>query len=369
MSSADQPPDDPPAVRLAVGGNARDGGEQRDGAFGDPTVRLAHVPGAQGDVVLLGEKGRERLPDGSRPALLVSFFYLRNFLLKRSRWAIRDWAMDSGAFSAANAGAKIDLVEFTETAVRLLREDPLLTEVFSLDVIGGDWRESERNTEYMWSKGVPAIPAWHQGEPWDVLEGMAREYPKIALGGLVGMRAKAKRELVQECFRRVWAAAGPKRIHGFGLISEETLLSVPFHSVDATNWEIGPCAFGAWKSAGGQQLRIRGSRQPLRAEVEWYLALERRCRERWRREFAKWPPYVQERASSRRTDDGAPPIGRADDAATVRLALSGGGRDGVTDALTAPTIRLAASKPGDNDVPRFDIAFADTQPPTEEPPP
>ena len=125
--------------------------------------------------MLLGERGRQQLPEGSRPALLVSFFYLRPFLEKRARWAIRDWVMDSGAFSAANAGARIDLVEFTDTALRLLAEDPQLSEVYSLDVIGGDWRETARNTEYMWGRGVPAIPAWHKGEPWDVLEGYAKE--------------------------------------------------------------------------------------------------------------------------------------------------------------------------------------------------
>ncbi len=321
------PDDDTPTVRLAVGGHARDDGAQRDEAFAAPTVRLAHVPGAQGDVVLLGERGREQLPEGSRPALLVSFFYLRAFLEKRARWAIRDWVMDSGAFSAANAGARIDLVEFTDTAVRLLREDPQLSEVYSLDVIGGDWRETERNTQYMWSRGVPAIPAWHKGEPWDVLEAYAREYPKIALGGLVGMRAGAKRDLVKECFRRIWAAAGPKRVHGFGLISEETLLAVPFHSVDATNWEIGPCRFGTWKSSRGAQLSIKGSRQPLRAEVEWYLALERRLRERWRRETSRWPPLVWERASAP-APGGVARRAALDDGLTVRLAVDAGSASG-----------------------------------------
>jgi hypothetical protein len=330
------------------------------------TVRLAHDGAGQGNAVLLGERGRAQLPVGSRPALLVSFFYLRNFLKKRGRWAIRDWAMDSGAFSAANAGARIDLHEFTDTAVRLLHEDPQLSEVYSLDVIGGDWRETERNTQYMWSRGVPAIPAWHKGEPWDVLEAYAREYPKIALGGLVGMRSGAKRDLAKECFRRIWAAAGPKPVHGFGLISEETLLAVPFHSVDATNWEIGPCRFGEWKSAKGAQLSIRGSRQPLRVEVEWYLALERRVRERWRREISRWPPLVWERASA---PGSAVEVeqGRATEGPTVLLALSGGGRDGVTDALT---IRLAVDA-GAASGQRADQAFirddGGTPPPEEAP--
>lgn len=296
-----------PTVRLAAGGNLR--GSQREEAFA-PTVRLACADGQ-------GERGTvldEPFSDlgNARPALLVSFFYLTKFLEKRGRWAIRDWVLDSGAFSAWASGATIDLQAFIETAKRLLVEDPQLSEVFSLDVIG-DWRASEKNTETMWKAGVPAIPAWHKGEPWDVLVGLARAYPKIALGGLVGMRDQAKRELIKECFRRVWAAVGPKRMHGFGVISEKTLMAVPFHSVDATNWEIAPCRFGTWKSAGGAQLRIRGSAQPLRAEVEWYLALERRLRERWRKEMAKWPPME--------------PL-RAVDQPTVRLAVDAGSASG-----------------------------------------
>lgn len=305
---------------------------------------------------------------GERPALLVALGpSFDKFQAHRDELAFRDYVLDSGAFLAMQRGKPVAVDEWISNVQRIVERDPACVEVFALDVIG-DAQASMRNYAAIRRAGLDAIPTYHYGEPVEILDELAREYPKIALGGLVGMRAKAKRELVQECFRRIWAAAGPKRVHGFGLISEETLLAVPFHSVDATNWEIGPCAFGAWKSAGGQQLRIRGSRQPLRAEVEWYLALERRCRERWRREFAKWPPYVQERASSRRTSDDAPPGGRSEDAATVRLALSGGGRDGVTEALAAaPTIRLAASKPGDNDVPRFDLAFAEPVTPNEEP--
>jgi hypothetical protein len=55
--------------------------------------------------------------------------------------------------------------------------------------------------------------------------------------------------------------------------------------VDATNWEIGPCKFGRWQSYG--KMSVRGSKQNLRAEVEWYLALEQRARQRWKKEMAK----------------------------------------------------------------------------------
>jgi len=245
-----------------------------------PTIRLAHVPGAQGDNVLLGQRGVDQLPDDRRPALLVSFFYLEPFLRNRANYAYRDWVLDSGAFSAHNSGVEIDLQEFTDTAARLLEEDPTLTEVFALDVIG-DHEASLRNAERMWEQGVPAIPTYHRGSPEDALLHLAENYPKIALGGVALERVGVKLPWASECFARVW----PKRIHGFGFGGKKTLMALPWHSVDATNWEVGPCRFGQWRSFG--TMSVRGSDQNLRAEVEWHLELERKARARWKKEMEK----------------------------------------------------------------------------------
>lgn len=62
-------------------------------------------------------------------------------------------------------------------------------------------------------------------------------------------------------------------------------MALPWHSVDATNWEIGPCKFGRWQTFGA--MSVRGSKQNLRAEVEWYLALERRARAKWKNQMAE----------------------------------------------------------------------------------
>jgi hypothetical protein len=244
-----------------------------------PEVRLAHVPGAQGDNVLLGQRGVEQLPEESLPALLVSFFYLPGFLKVKDEWAYRDWAMDSGAFSAKNSGKEIDLDAYITKCKELRESDPKLTEIFALDVIG-DWRASEENTKKMWAAGIEAIPCFHIGEPWDVLKGLAKDYPKIALGGVALVRGKRKVDWLTECFSRVW----PKKIHGFGCSGRELIMSLPFHSVDATNWELAPCKFGNWHSFG--ELSVRGSTQNLRAEVEYFLNLERDARSRWQNEMA-----------------------------------------------------------------------------------
>lgn len=275
-----------------------------------PTLRLAHSPGAQGDNCLMGRNGVERIPQhptvrlatGSspgycltgaygvekvpndehageygydpRPALLISFAYLDGFLKNQDRYTYRDWAMDSGAFTAHSSGKPVELNRYIDTCLQLKEKDPTLTEIFALDVIG-DWEASIRNAEEMHRQGVAAIPTYHCGSPEDALLHLAEHYEKISLGGAVGMRFKQKLEWARACFARVW----PKKIHGLGFGSRRHILALPWHSVDATNWEVAPCKFGNWATYG--PLQIRGSQQNLRVEVDHYLKIERQARRKW----------------------------------------------------------------------------------------
>jgi len=101
-----------------------------------PTLRLAHVPGAQGDNCLMGRNNSKKLPASSAPSLLVSYFYLQNWLSKRHLYVIRDWVLDSGAFSARQQNISISLTDYIETCKRLIDTEDALTEIYALDVIG-----------------------------------------------------------------------------------------------------------------------------------------------------------------------------------------------------------------------------------------
>jgi hypothetical protein len=213
------------------------------------------------------------------PALLVSYFYLENFLKYQPEYRYRDWAIDSGAFSAHNSGVKIDLRAYIEACQQLMSKDKTLVEVFALDVIG-DHKASLKNCETMWKAGLQAIPTFHIGSPVDALIHIAKNYPKIAIGGVAKKPTKVKTEFARQCFARVW----PKKIHGFGYGAEQHIMAFPFHSCDATNWELSACAFGRWNAFG--KMSVRGSQQNLRAEVEFYLKLEAQAQSRWRKEMA-----------------------------------------------------------------------------------
>ena len=222
---------------------------------------------------------RKGLSQEPAPALLVSYYYIKGFLKLRDELVFRDWVMDSGAFSAHNSGKEIDLQEYIDFSLKMQEEDPTLAEVYGLDVIG-DHEASLRNVEEMIRQGVNAIPTFHMGSPWEGLTELEK-YPKIALGGMVRRSAKLKEKWLEQVFARIW----PKRMHAFGIAAEPLLMKYPFHSCDASNWELLPTAFGRWKAYDGA-LSVKGGEQNLRTEVDWYLKMEQRLQHRWRREMA-----------------------------------------------------------------------------------
>ena len=159
-----------------------------------PVVRLAVLATGQEVKGLAPNKDGDEFYEESLPlpALLCSYWFLKKFLESRPRYKFRDWALDSGAFSAHNSGAVIDLQEYIDTCLELMESDSQLSDIFALDVIG-DHEATLKNTEEMWRQGVEAIPCYHVGEPEDYLYHIAKEFPKIALGGVALMTNKTKR--------------------------------------------------------------------------------------------------------------------------------------------------------------------------------
>jgi hypothetical protein len=196
---------------------------------------------------------------------------------RRHHYVFDDWVMDSGAYSAFASGKIIDLNEYIEACKFLLATDPKLTEVFALDVIG-DSAATLKNTERMWSEGVPAVPTFHMGGDESYLLHIAKEYPKIAFGGMAGARGKKKVDWCLWAFGLCW----PKRVHGFAAGSRDVVMACPWDSVDTTSWEVAPTARGRWKAFGSKQVSLRG-RYSIEAEVDFYRRLEQEAQGRWDR--------------------------------------------------------------------------------------
>lgn len=210
-------------------------------------------------------------------AILCSYVYYDTFapLLQQGQH-VRQWCLDSGAYTAFMLGKEIKVEDYIEFCHRMKSTARPPVEVFALDVIG-DWKASLRNTEAMWKAGIECIPCFHAGEPEHALKTMAADYPKIAIGGTVGRLYGATRtRFLQQCFSRVW----PKKIHGFGVATSECLNAMPFHSADASSWEIGPLRYGNWSA---YNLPVAGTRKnfDLRPEVRVFLNMEAKLKSKW----------------------------------------------------------------------------------------
>lgn len=240
-----------------------------------PTVRLAF--GASSNGVKAVRQGHI-----AEAGALISFYYLKQFL-KVEPHETRNWVMDSGAFSAHNSGAEIKVDDYIKTCGEMIKADKKLVEIFALDVIG-DHEASLLNAEMMWQAGVPAIPCYHAGEPWEMLTHIAAHYPKIAIGGVARKGEEIKIKFAEQCFARVW----PKKIHGFGMSSEAIVMGFPFHSVDSSSWELAPQAFGNWlkfKKMEAKAKNFPDGYMDLRSQVKYFLDLEGRARGKWSKEM------------------------------------------------------------------------------------
>lgn len=215
------------------------------------------------------------------PAVLLSYAGRRVWLRKIEQMKMRNYVLDSGAFSAHSKGVPIDVHEFRD-AVMAYRDNGILpVEIFSLDVIGNR-AESKKNTEWLWTQGIRVIPVFHYGEPEDLLLGYAQDYPKVALGGAVGLPRKEKERWAKHCFAKIW----PKPIHGLGFViwAMEVL---PFHSIDSADWEAGCSRYGHWSSF--KRLNLGLHKQDIYdnmgLEAQFWLEAERVAKRRWASTF------------------------------------------------------------------------------------
>jgi len=240
------------------------------------------------------DQSRVSLTDTKKfPAWLVSYAYfmdfqdLKKFCSKRGiQLPVRDWVLDSGAFTAMSSGKVIRLQDYIDFCKKVRDEHQNLTEIFALDVIGNG-RESLRNTEEMWRQGIEAIPCHHIGSSADELRHLCANYPKIALGGVARLTGEKKTRFLNDSF----SIAFPKKIHGFG-IGGKTKENFPWHSVDSSSWSLGLWAFGRNSNIGNlgtqksKSYSKKWSRVALKKVISDHLENEQKLRIKWRSQMA-----------------------------------------------------------------------------------
>lgn len=183
--------------------------------------------------------------------VLVSYFAVRNGDVEAitAPWRERGVPVfcDSGAFGALSAKTVIDVHDYKTW---LLEHRDLFDVIANLDVIGSV-EGSDENMRVLVDAGLPVLPVFHVGEPWDVLDRMANDYDRVALGGMVSFRRGGNvGSWISDAFRLV---NGRAQLHGFGVTRWQFLRDFPWDTVDSTTWLSG-ARYGALLVWNGSRL-------------------------------------------------------------------------------------------------------------------
>ncbi|MDN4106200.1 hypothetical protein [Paenibacillus polymyxa] len=89
-------------------------------------------------------------------------------------------------------------VRIEDYAKFILRHKSVLYDVFNLDRTG-DFEESMFNLNYLYRRGIKAIPIWHPQSPVEALEALIkddRNFDVIAIGGLLSLKHEDRCKVV-----------------------------------------------------------------------------------------------------------------------------------------------------------------------------
>lgn len=178
--------------------------------------------------------------------ILETFYYARNNPQVQRLLSIpKNFLLDSGAFTfMQDAKRAVDwdayLEEYAEFVVR--HKVSLFFEL-DIDALVGLAEVERLRAKLERLTGRRPIPVWHYGRGKDYFIGMCRDYPYVAIGGLVGEKATINFEQYFPWFIGTAHTSGAK-IHGLGYTKINGLKRYHFDSVDSTSWLHGNrCGF------------------------------------------------------------------------------------------------------------------------------
>ena len=178
-----------------------------------------------------------------KPYILESFFYSDD-TTERLIPFFGDFLLDSGAFTFMQGkGGSPNWDDYIERYADFINRNHI-TKFFELDidsVVGYEKVKKIRATLERLT-GKQPIPVWHRSRGKDEYIGHCKDYPYVAIGGLVDGAKKG------EYARQFWkyfpwfigtAHENGSRIHALGFTSLEGIQKYHFDSVDSTAWTTG----------------------------------------------------------------------------------------------------------------------------------
>lgn len=172
------------------------------------------------------------LPDN----ILESYFYIKNDIdaLKKVREKVKFISIDSGGFTARMKGIDIDVREYANW---LIKTKGLWDYAYNLDI--KDKETTQRNLEYLESRGLNITPVWNPLWGNDYLDYLVSKYPYIAVGNVTGGEGdiRGRRIAVIKNLLRF----PNTKFHLFGVTDPQIcrLFKEKIYSVDSTSWNAG----------------------------------------------------------------------------------------------------------------------------------
>ena len=189
--------------------------------------------------------GQDRIYDGEilkhHPYHLESFYYADSDT-ERLLPHFGDFLLDSGAFTFMQGKGHTDWNEYVERYADFVKRNKI-QKYFELDIDSVVGYEEVKKLRARLEKlvGWQPIPVWHNSRGKDEFERHAKEYPYVAIGGLV---AVGKAEYARKLWRFFpWfintAHKNGAKIHALGFTSLDGITQYHFDSVDSTAWTTG----------------------------------------------------------------------------------------------------------------------------------
>ena len=171
-------------------------------------------------------------------ALLESFYYIDD-TAKAAIPRLKKFILDSGAFTFFTAGKNVDFDSYVERYGEFIKAFNIKL-FFELDidsVVGFD-KVLQYRKRLEQITGKQPIPVWHISRGKERFIQDAKDYPYVALGGIVSGEWSPAAQKRFPWFINTAHQYGAK-IHGLGYTQLEGLKKNHFDSVDSTAWTTG----------------------------------------------------------------------------------------------------------------------------------
>lgn len=173
--------------------------------------------------------------------ILESFYYLRkNKQFPRLIKTFENFLLDSGAFTFLSSGKSVDFDAYTEEYAAFIGKWGVRN-FFELDIdsIVGIKEVERLRHKLIDATGRKPIPVWHKNRGKEYFIKMCKEFPYVAIGGIV------TKEIPIRAYEKMfpWFIATAHKygckIHALGYTNIKGLYTYKFDSVDSTAWLYG----------------------------------------------------------------------------------------------------------------------------------